>query len=165
MGVTLPNDVAYLLEMLGFMWVNTDEEQTFSKGQDWQNFANAGAGKTGEAGHGIQHVLSSNDGDAMRAFRESVEGGEDPVQTVARDMSAGSAGVGGAMYTMSGIIVALKITTVVQLVVLAVQIASAIAAAVPTAGTSMTLIPLFKIAARLAIEAAMNVTIDALMGG
>lgn len=165
MGIVLPGEVSYLLEMLGFMWPNTDEEQTWSKGGEWQNFATAGAATTGEAGAGIQHVLSANEGEAMRAFRESAEGGDDPVQTVAQQMSAGSAGVGGAMYVMSGILVALKVATVIQLVALAIQIASAIAAAVPTAGASTTLIPLFKIAARLAIEVAMNVAITALMGG
>lgn len=165
MGIVLPGEVSYLLEMLGFMWPNTDEEQTFAKGRDWQDFATKGAATTTDAGSGIQQVLSANEGEAMRAFRESAEGGEDPVQSVAQSMTAGSAGVGGAMYVMSGIIVALKITTVIQLVVLAAQIASAIAAAIPSAGTSMTLIPLFKIAARLAIEVAMNLAITALMGG
>lgn len=165
MGIVLPGEVAYLLEMLGFLWVNTDEEQTFSKGQDWQNFATSGAQCTGEADGGINHVLSANMGTAMDAFKESTSGGEDPVQTVARDMSTGSAGVGACMYVMSGIIVALKIATVVQLVLLAMEIASAIAAAVPTAGASMSLIPLFKIAARLAIEMAMNIAMTALMGG
>lgn len=164
MGITLPGEVSYLLNLLGFMWPNTDESQLFDKGGQWQSFANDAAGTKNTADSGIQRVLTGNQGSAMEAFRKSVGDGEDPVQDVAQKLSAGSAGVGACMYVMAGVIIALKVVVVVQLVALAIQIASAIAAAVPTAGVSMTWIPIAKIIAKLAIEVAINLAMENLMG-
>ncbi|MFX4273202.1 hypothetical protein ACQBAR_00185 [Propionibacteriaceae bacterium Y1685] len=164
MGITLPGEVSYLLNMLGFMWPNTDEGDLFSKGGEWQSFASDASGTKAGADEGIQHVLSANKGSAMEAFRKAVGEGEDPVQDVAQKLSAGSAGVGACMYVMAGVVIALKIVVVVQLVALAIQIASAIAAAVPTFGASMSWIPIAKIIAKLAIEAAINLAMEHLMG-
>ncbi|MVA76759.1 hypothetical protein GC722_12100 [Auraticoccus sp. F435] len=164
MGVVLPGEVSYLLNMLGFTWPNVDEAQVFEKGGEWQAFASGADATARSARSGVEAVLAENQGPAMTAFRKAVAEGEDPVQSVVQDLSAGSSVVGASMYVMAGVVIALKVTVVVQLVVLAVQIASAIAAAVPTFGSSLTLIPLFKIAAKLAIELAINLALEQLMG-
>lgn len=165
MGITLPGEVSYLLNMLGFMWPNTDEGKLFDKGGDWTKFATDASASHSDADSGAQHVMTQNQGRGVEAFRKSVYDGEDPVQSVAQNMSAGSAGVGACMFVMAGVVIALKIVVVVQLVLLAIQIATAIAAAVPTAGTSLTYIPIAKLIAKYAIEFAINFTVTKLMGG
>lgn len=165
MGVTLPGEVSWLLNQLGFDWPNTDEGDIFAKGGDWQSFAGSAAQTASGSGDALAQVMGGNVGEAVDAFRRSMTEGEDPVQQVATSMAAGSAGVGACLYAMAGVVIALKVAVVVQLVILAAEIASAIAAAVPSAGTSLTLIPLFKIAAKLAIEFAINMVINQLMGG
>lgn len=164
MGVVLPGEVSYLLNMLGFTWPNTDEGEVFEKGGGWQQFAGEASTDRQAAQSGVDAVTAANQGPAMDAFRTAVSEGEDPVQSVVQQLAQGSAVVGASMYVMAGVIIALKIAVVVQLVVLAVQIASAIAAAAPTFGGSLTLIPLFKIAAKLAIELAINLAMEQLMG-
>lgn len=62
-------------------------------------------------------------------------------------------------------IIALKIVFVVNLTIFAIEVASAIAAAIPTAGASMSLIPIAEIIAQRAIQFGINMGIEKLMGG
>ncbi|MFW6600488.1 hypothetical protein ACQBAU_00170 [Propionibacteriaceae bacterium Y2011] len=164
MGIVLPGEVAHLLNMLGFSWPNTDESDVFSKGSEWLSFAQTAAGSAQQAESAAQHVLGTNEGPAMEAFSTAFSSGEDSVQQVVQQISSGSSIVGGCMMVMAGVIIALKIVVITQLVLLAIQIASAIAAAVPTCGASLGWIPVAKIIAGRVIEFAINFALEKLMG-
>ena len=70
----------------------------------------------------------------------------------------------GICYLIAGAIISLKIVVIIQLVQFAITVTEAIAAAVPTAGASMSLIPIAKIAAQKAIEFALNMAVEKLLG-
>lgn len=163
MGITLPGEVSYLLNQLGYDWPNTDEEQVFTKGKDWLDFGNDANSTSSDADGAAQQVLAKNEGNAMEAFQQSFYAEEDSVQDVAKKIASGSSIVGGCMMVMAGVIIALKVVVVVQLIAAAIQIASAIAAAVPTFGASLGWIPVAKMIASKAIEFAINIALDKLM--
>ena len=62
-------------------------------------------------------------------------------------------------------IIALKVAFVVNLVALAVQIATAVASAAVTFGASLAWIPVAKEIARRLLELALNLALEHLMGG
>lgn len=60
---------------------------------------------------------------------------------------------------------ALKIVFVVNLTIFAIQLASAIAAAVPTLGASMSVAPLLQLVLSRAIQFGISMAIEQLLGG
>jgi hypothetical protein len=65
----------------------------------------------------------------------------------------------------AGVVVALKIAVVVQLAMLAVEIAQAIATAVPTAGASLLEIPIFKKITDILLDQALDLAINSVLNG
>jgi hypothetical protein len=71
--------------------------------------------------------------------------------------------VGAGMMICAGIILALKISTITQLVTLAIEIAQAIASAVATFGASLAEIPIFEEISRRIIGELIQQVINKLM--
>ncbi len=164
MAVMLPGEVSYLLNMLGFEWPEGNEDRVFDYASRWMAFAGE-AGAANQLGEqAAQHAVQRNAGPAMDAFRESFEQVEGVRDVATRLATAGNL-TGGCLLAVGAIIIALKVAFVVNLVALAVQIASAVSAAAVTFGASLAWIPVAKETARRLLELALNLALEQLMGG
>jgi hypothetical protein len=83
---------------------------------------------------------------------------------VLSDASTGVELGGAALLLCAGIVLGLKINTIINLTILAFEIASAIAEAVPTFGASLAEIPVFREITKRIINAIINEAINAIMG-
>jgi hypothetical protein len=161
--LTLPDELASLLNMLGYTWPTSDEIRMFELGGKWMEFGGKLQELHGEATPHADTVTTENQGDDIDAFSKKF-GDKDAGAAVIQDGGTGSMVVGGGLFVAAGLVLALKITVIVQLTILAIQIASAIAAAGPTFGASMAWIPVAKKLADMAINLAIDLALQQIMG-
>src|SRR5260370_42556639 len=100
-------------------------------------------------------VWSANQGQAIDAFQAAWNQPKGPHANLL-DGTSGSLGVGIGLMVCSGIVLALKINVIVQLVQLAIEIFEAISTAVPTLGASLLEIPVFKEITGMLINLVIN---------
>ncbi len=74
-------------------------------------------------------------------------------------------GIGAGLMACAGIVLAVKIDVIVQLVSLAIEIIEATATAPVTFGASLLEIPVFKEITGLLINLLINLALNAVMGG
>jgi hypothetical protein len=146
-GLQLPGELRALLDILGYTWPASDEEKLFELGQAWIEFSDTLAQFAEQAGAGATAVLSGNRGGDIDAFQAWWSGDESPLSSVLSNTTASIIG-GAGIIICAAIVLAMKIAVVVQLVILAIQIAQAIATAAPTFGASLLEIPIFQQLAR-----------------
>jgi hypothetical protein len=162
MGMTLDPTLERLLNDLGFTWPMVDETELFDLGSAWLAFG----GDVGAVHQGVRgaadDLLSVNVSEALEAFRAKFDDGEAPAAVLAQ-ATAGVQFVGGALFACGGIVLALKINTIVNLIILAVQIAQAIATAPVTFGASLAEIPVFKAIMSRIINAIINEAVVAIL--
>lgn len=163
MGLQLPGELISLLGMLGYTWPEADETKLFELGSTWMEFSGTVQGVVADAGAGAQQVWSYNKGDDIEAFQQAW-GGEDAPAAILQDASQGAMVVGTCFFICAGIVLALKISVIIQLTILAIQIAQAIATAVVTFGASLLEIPIFKILTGIVIDFLIDQAIGALLG-
>jgi hypothetical protein len=164
MGLQLPGELISLLGMLGYNWPEADEEKLFQMGQDWLDFAGDFGQPVDDAhGHATQ-IWTANDGDAIKAFQQAWNDPESPVPAL-KDGQVAANIMGAGLMVCAAIVLALKINVIVQLVQLAIEIASAIAEAVVTFGASLAEIPIFKEITSLLVDQIINLALDAILGG
>lgn len=163
MGLTLDPTLERILNDLGFEWPMVDETDLFNLGGDWMAFGSNVAQVYGESTGAAMDVLSRNHSDALERFRELFEA-EDAPARVMQDAATGVQVVGGALFACAGIVLAVKIYTIINLIILAIQIAQAIATAFVTFGASLAEIPIFKIAMQKIIGAIINEACVAILG-
>lgn len=161
--LVLPDELANLLNMLGYTWPNSDEVQMFDLGNRWMEFGSTLQEIQGESEPHAKRVMGENQGKEIEAFAKRWED-ENSAPKVTKD--AGTAGmvIGGGLFVAAGLVLALKITVIVQLTLLAIQIATAIASAAATFGASMAWIPVAKKLAGMAIELAIDQVINVILG-
>lgn len=163
MGLQLPGELIGLLGMLGYTWPEADETKLFELGNTWTNFAGRLRAVADSADAAAQRVLSENKGKEFDAFRDDWSGGDSAVEnlrTAARSCLA--AGIG--LFIAAGVVLMLKINVIIQLVLLAIQIAQAVAAAAAAFGASLAWIPIAKKIAGLVIDMLVDQAIGALLG-
>lgn len=143
MAVMLPPEVSWLLNALNFEWPEANEDTLYEWGGAWQEFTGTVDAHRADLETAKQSVVARNAGAGVAAFQQRLgEPGE--IEDLMQKFGTGGQVAGGLMYVCAGLVVALKITVVVQLVSLAMQIASAIAAAPATFGASAAWIPIGK---------------------
>lgn len=162
MGLQLPGEVAYLLNMLGYTWPTADETVMFGMGGEWTAFSADVGTVLADADSAAQFLASVNSGEGLEAFLAQFAEEEGP-QAVLADLGQASHVTGAALQVMAGVVLALKITVIIQLLILAYQIAVALAAAGPTFGASMAWIPVAKKIADMGINLAINLALEALL--
>lgn len=163
MAVMLPPEASKLLNELGFEWPEGNEDRVFDYGQRWMSYSGELGGVVETATEGANKALTENVGEAMDAFKNAFTTSEG-VDDVARKLQFGSTMMGGCLFLVGAAIIGLKIAFVVNLVATVIQIASAIAAAVPTAGASLAWIPAAKLICQKLLEMAINFGVNKLMG-
>ena len=164
MAIMLPGEVSYLLNMLGFEWPEGNEDRIFDYATRWMTYAGEVGSANQLAGQAKTHVLTNNSGPAMTAFQQAFDEAEG-VRDVAEKLALAGTLTGGCLLLVGVAVIALKIAFVVNLVLLAIQIAEAVAAAAATFGASLAWIPIAKEIARRLLELALNLAIEKLMGG
>ncbi|MEV5599087.1 PE-PGRS family protein [Streptomyces sp. NPDC052496] len=136
MALTLPGEVVWVLDLLGYHWPEADEDKLMACGQAWLEFAGQVGRTDGRGGTAVREVVSGNSGEAVRRFTgewEDFSGGPGSYLTDAR-IAADVIGV--AFEVAAAAVFAAKAEVIVQLVVLAVELIAAQAAAPFTLGLS-----------------------------
>lgn len=164
MGLTIPGELATLLNDLGYLWPETDEQTLLAMGSSWSGFGVGIRQPVADAHGHAQQVWSVNQGQAVEAFRHAWNDPSGPHRNLL-DGATGAMGIGAGLMVCAGIVLALKINVIVQLVQLAIEIAEAIATAPVTFGASLLEIPVFKEITGLLINLLINVAMNAIMGG
>jgi hypothetical protein len=164
MGLQPPGELVSLLGMLGYSWPEADEEKLFEMAQHWLDLSGTVTAISTEAqGHGSS-VVAANAGEAIAAFQSRWSGQDAPITNLA-DGATAAQGVGLGLMVAAGVVLALKISVIVQLVMLAIQIAQAIATAVVTFGASLLEIPIFKMITSMILDQLLGFAMQALLNG
>jgi hypothetical protein len=143
MGLQLPGELRSLLDILGYTWPEADETKLIEMGQSWIAFSGRLGTIVDDAGTTASTVWTQHTGGDITAFQGWWAGDDSPARSLSDGVTA--AVITGTGLMICGMIVlALKIAVIVQLVVLAVQIAQAIATAAVTFGASLLEIPIFQ---------------------
>lgn len=159
----LPGWGADFLNELGYMWPKSDEVKMFDLGTAWVGFGSEASATHSRTASPFQAVTVQNRGQDVDTFSQQFSH-PDRGPMVLKDGSQGATLVGPALFVAAGLVLALKITVIVQLTLLVIQIAEAIAAAVATFGASLLWIPVAKKLCGLAINFALSKVIEALLG-
>jgi hypothetical protein len=163
MGLDLPGPLETLLNDLGYTWPETDETDLFSTGSAWLQLGGTIGQIKQTADSAAQQVSSANQGEAVEAFIKKWSGDNAPSKVLG-DATTGVELGGAALMLCAGVVLALKINTIVNLTILACEIVEAIATAVPTFGASLAEIPVFKEITDRIIQAIINEAVNAILG-
>jgi hypothetical protein len=164
MGLQPPGELVSLLGMLGYSWPEADEEKLFEMAQHWLDLSGTVTAISTEAQRHGSSVVAANAGEAIAAFQSRWSGQDAPITNLA-DGATAAQGVGLGLMVAAGVVLALKINVIVQLVMLAIQIAQAIATAVVTFGASLLEIPIFKMITSMILDQLLGFAMQALLNG
>ncbi|MEV6347642.1 hypothetical protein [Actinoplanes sp. NPDC051851] len=153
-----------VIAMLGYDWPTSDEEKLFQLGQEWITFGQEIGVTVGDASRVASSVWSVNSGSAVTAFQNWWSHEDSPNATLA-DSANGAIAAGAGLIVCAAIVLALKIQVIVQLAVLVIEIAQAIATAVATFGASLLEIPIFKIITSAVLDQLIDMATNAVLGG
>lgn len=159
MGLTLPSELTEPLSWIGLDWPAADEDKLFEAGQAWIAFGQNLHSEAQPAQQAAQQVLAVTEGAAADAFREwwSADGGPD--RRFPDDAEAALL-IGAALVAFAAITLALKINFIVQLTILAIEIAQAIATAVVSFGATLAEAPGFIAATRIVVRRLIKQVIE-----
>jgi hypothetical protein len=150
MGLQLPGELVYVLGLIGLNWPEADEEKLFELGQGWLDFAGELNRTAGDSDRAAAGVWDGSSGAAITAFQQDWSDGGPAASLRVGGEAAVMFGAGLMVY--AAIVLALKINVIVNLVVLAAEIAEAIATAGPTFGASLLEVPVFQQLTRTIVE-------------
>jgi hypothetical protein len=161
-GLQLPGELSTLLRILGIEWPQADETKLFELGQVFNQFSSTLKEIGTNADQVASGVWSQNQGQDIQAFQNSWSHSDGPAKVLG-DSSQALTLMGTGMSIFGAIMLALKIQKIVQLTILAIQIAQAIAMAVPTFGASLAEIPIFQQITQRIINELINQVLAKLM--
>ncbi len=162
MGMQLPGELVSVLGILGFTWPEGDEEKLFELGNTWTKFAGTLRGHTDTTTTHAQNVWQVNVSDTTAAFEEAWKSAKGPITSL-QDAAQTCELIGVGLMVCAAIVLALKISVIVQLVTLTIEIAEAIATAVVTFGASLAEIPIFREITKLILDQLLNLAISKVM--
>jgi hypothetical protein len=163
MGIELPNQLADLLNELGYIWPKSDETKLLELGRHWISLGDTLGQIHLDAGGGARTVVEHNSGTAIDAFQAKWTAEKSALNTLEKAVRGGPL-VGAALFVCAGVVLALKITVIVQLTILVVEIVQAIATAPETFGGSLLEVPVFKKITGLAINLLINEALKTILG-
>ena len=158
MSVTLPGPLVEVLGLVGLDWPETDEDKVFELGGKWIELWNTAQSFASDSDGAVQLAFAGNKNDAIEAVQAYWRDHGAPAVMEPGAQAPLILGVG--MMIFGVFVIALKIIFVVQLVILAIQIAQAIATAAPTFGASLLQIPIFRQLTRIALDLAQGKVIE-----
>ncbi|GAA4636119.1 hypothetical protein GCM10023196_084650 [Actinoallomurus vinaceus] len=158
MGMQLPGELATLLQDLGFMWPKSDEEKLFHKGGHWLNFGGQLDQPVSNANDHATRVYTQNKGEGVQAFQTSWNGQDSPHKNLLNG-TTGATIISAGLMICGGIVLALKINVIVQLVQLAIEIITAATSLVAAAW-----IPVLKKITSMLINLCLSLAMNAVLG-
>ncbi len=164
MGMQLPAELASLLGMLGYDWPESDEEKLFDLAGAWTGMADTISGSVEELNAAARTIVDNNSGGDIDAFASEWDDEESAGRNIADTMDPSNV-IGIGLMVAAGVVLALKIQVIVQLALLALQIAQAIATAAVTFGASLAQIPIFKTITGLIIDQLIGMAIESVLNG
>ncbi|WP_026932264.1 hypothetical protein [Glycomyces tenuis] len=162
MGMQLPSELIGLLGMLGYEWPESDEESLFNLAGEWTAMADQISDRLESLDAAASTLVDNNLGAQIDAFRAEWDGPESAVRSIAEAIDPNNE-VNVGLTMAAGLVLALKIQVIVQLALLAFQIAQAIATAAVTFGASLAQIPIFKQITGMIIDQLIGMAIDRLL--
>src|SRR4029077_2131373 len=135
MSVTLPSDVAWVLNLLGFMWPEADEDKLRASAQAWRDFGAELDRINQDAKQVAVQVASENRGDSIDAFGRfwhgvgGAGGDFDRAKEAAGHMAT-------ALDAMAMLVEGVKVAVIAHLGLLAAEISADQGAAPETLGLS-----------------------------
>ncbi|MEV0713915.1 hypothetical protein [Asanoa sp. NPDC050611] len=150
LALDLPGELRSLLDLLGYTWPEADEDKLFEMGQVWLRFATTLEGLTASADASAAPVSSANAGADITAFEQWWRKEDSPLATMHDGIPAAIL-TGTGLIICGTIVLALKVAVIVQLTILAVQVAQAVATSAVTFGASLAEIPIFQAITRTII--------------
>lgn len=163
MGLQLPGELVGLLGMLGFTWPEADETKLFELGNMWVRFGSTLEDTVRDAEAVARRVWTDHQGEEFSAFQQAWTA-EDAAAQNLKTASRSCMAAGLGLFLAAGVVLALKISVIIQLIILAIQIAQAIATAAVTFGASLAQIPIFRIITKMIIDMLIDQAIGALLG-
>jgi hypothetical protein len=136
MGVTLPSEVAWVLDLIGVEWPNIDEDELRSAADQLRQLGSELSSNNGEAKSDIEEMLGVNSAESLQIFEalwKKLSDGH--LQQLGEGMDLLATGLDIAAV----VIVGMKLFAIGQLVVLAAEIIADQAAAIETFGASEAL--------------------------
>jgi len=159
----LSGELVSAMNAVGFDWPRGDEDKLFEMGQAWVRFAGTLRGGTEATTTHAQNVWQVNVSETTSAFEQAWMAVDGPASNL-RDAATTVELVGVGLMVCAGIVLALKLSAITQLIILIVQIAQAIATSVPTAGASLLEIPVFRAITKLILDRLQDMAISKVLG-
>lgn len=147
MGMQLPDELRFALEILGMEWPATDEEVVANWANDWRALAAVTSESALDLSHSVRSLAERNEGEGLTAFMEHIHQA-DSALTRCSELSQGCMALATACEAMSQIVLGLKMLVVTHLISLALSIA----AAVSSGGAGAAAVLVAKQAAKEAIS-------------
>ena len=135
MSLTLPDDVAWILNLLGFMWPEADEDRLRASAQAWRDFGSEVVRINQDARLVAVRVSAENSGDSIDAFEQywhGVGGGGGDFERAKEAADHMATALDGMAMLVEGV----KIAVIAQLGILAAEIIADQVAAPETLGLS-----------------------------
>ena len=139
----IPGELRSLLGILGYNWPAADETALVEMGRAWMAFSDRLDAIVSDATSSASEVWTGHEGEAVTAFQAWWSREDSPAKTLLDGANAATL-TGTGLMICGGIVLALKVAVIAQLAILAVEIAQAVATAVPTFGASLLEIPIFQ---------------------
>jgi hypothetical protein len=159
MGIELPGYVTEPLSWIGMTWPEADEDKLFDAGQDWLNYGTTLRTQAQQSNSIAQKIPSEHQGEAVDEFTKWWNAEDGPGRNLDENAAAAEL-IGAGLIVMAGITLALKIAYIAQLVILAIEVAQAIATAFISFGATTAEIPGFVAATRAICREALNKVIS-----
>ena len=159
MGLELPGYVTEPLSWIGMTWPEADEDKLFESGQTWLNYGASLRSQAQQANSIAQKIPAEHQGEAVDQFTQWWNADDGPGKNLDENAAAAEL-IGAGLIVMAGITLALKIAYIAQLVILAIEVAQAIATAFFSFGATTAEIPGFIAATRAICREALNKVIS-----
>jgi hypothetical protein len=138
-GVVLPDELAWVLDLIGINWPNVDEDELRSIADDMRSLAEELNGHTDDAKADIEAMLGVNSADSLKRFEalwSKIADGH------LQQLSQGFQILGTGLDISAVVVTGLKVAAIAQLAILAAEIIADQAAAPFTFGASEAAVPL-----------------------
>lgn len=157
MGVVLPGELVWVLDLIGINWPNVDEDELRGVADELRSLADDLRNHTGDAKGEIEAMLGVNSSESLEIFNalwtKIADGHLD-------ELGTGLSLLGTGLDIGAMIVVALKLAAIVQLGILAAEIIAAQAAAPVTLGASEAAVPAAITATRQIVKRILNEAIQ-----
>ncbi len=155
----MPGFITEPLGWIGMTWPEADEDTLFEAGQTWLNYGQSLRTQAEQANAVALKIPSEHQGEAVDAFVSWWNKQDGPGKNLGENAAAAEL-IGAGLIVMAGITLALKIAFIAQLVILAVEVAQAIATAFVSFGATTAEIPGFVALTRAVCREALDKVIS-----